>query len=159
MTMCLDGGLNGACTKARKWILDHDSVTTIPSRGKTWLSILGVCEWEGTNPMPPKFWHLPSLLPMYPAKMWCYGPLGLVKLNCLRSHGKAGLWAIIYKSLQDDDKHDMCWKVNNCYPAWSKAKLAKCFTGLTVGLKNKIRVTFAADPSSLEEPLHRLKMI
>nr|KAJ0188179.1 hypothetical protein LSAT_V11C900496940 [Lactuca sativa] len=43
----------------------------------------------------------------------------------------------IYKSLQDDDKmmtsyscmwHDMCWKVNNCYLAWSKAKLAKCFT-------------------------------
>nr|KAJ0186082.1 hypothetical protein LSAT_V11C900459930 [Lactuca sativa] len=28
--------------------------------------ILGVCEWEGTNPMPPEFWHLPSLLPIYP---------------------------------------------------------------------------------------------
>ncbi|CAI9284375.1 unnamed protein product [Lactuca saligna] len=71
LVMCLgeglDGGLNGACTKARKWILDHGGVTTIPSWGKTWLSILGVCEWEGTNPMPPEFWHLPSLLPMYPS--------------------------------------------------------------------------------------------
>ncbi|KAJ0802528.1 Beta-amyrin synthase 1 [Helianthus annuus] len=67
-----DGGLNGACTKARKWILDHGSVTYIPSWGKTWLSILGLCEWAGSNPMPPEFWILPSFLPMHPAKMWCY---------------------------------------------------------------------------------------
>ncbi|CAI9282587.1 unnamed protein product [Lactuca saligna] len=53
--------------------------------------------------------------------------------------------------------HNMCWKVNNCYPAWSKAKLSKCFTGLTVSLKNQIRVTFAAGPSSLEEDLDRVK--
>ncbi|KAJ9549896.1 hypothetical protein OSB04_022439 [Centaurea solstitialis] len=33
-----DGGLNGACTKARKWILDHGGATGIPSWGKTWLS-------------------------------------------------------------------------------------------------------------------------
>ncbi|PWA41451.1 beta-Amyrin Synthase 2 [Artemisia annua] len=33
------GGLNGKCTKARKWILDHGSVTSIPSWGETWLSI------------------------------------------------------------------------------------------------------------------------
>ncbi|PWA51067.1 beta-amyrin synthase [Artemisia annua] len=61
-----DGGLNGACTIARKWILDHGSVTSIPSWGKTWLSILGVCDWAGTNPMPPEFWMLPSFLPMHP---------------------------------------------------------------------------------------------
>ncbi|CAI9294609.1 unnamed protein product [Lactuca saligna] len=57
LVMCLgeglDGGLNGACTKACKWILDHGSVTTIPSWGKTWHSILGVCggkeptQWPG----------------------------------------------------------------------------------------------------------------
>ncbi|CAI9277564.1 unnamed protein product [Lactuca saligna] len=70
LVMCLgeglDGRLNGACTKAYKWILDHGSVTTIPSWGKTWHSMLGVCGWEGTNPMASEFWHLPSLLPMYP---------------------------------------------------------------------------------------------
>ncbi|KAJ9549992.1 hypothetical protein OSB04_022535 [Centaurea solstitialis] len=61
-----DGGLNGACTKARKWILDHGGATGIPSWGKTWLSVLGVCEWAGNNPMPPEFWLLPSSLPMHP---------------------------------------------------------------------------------------------
>ncbi|XP_071730617.1 beta-amyrin synthase 2-like [Rutidosis leptorrhynchoides] len=78
-----DGGLNGACTKARKWILDHGSVTAIPSWGKTWLSILGVCEWAGTNPMPPEFWILPSFLPMYPAKMWCYCRLVYMPMSYL----------------------------------------------------------------------------
>ncbi|KAI6689702.1 hypothetical protein NL676_026530 [Syzygium grande] len=67
-----DGGLDNACTRARKWIHDHGGVTYIPSWGKTWLSILGVFDWSGSNPMPPEFWILPSFLPMYPAKMWCY---------------------------------------------------------------------------------------
>ncbi|GLT38206.1 hypothetical protein SLA2020_124700 [Shorea laevis] len=67
-----DGGLDNACARARKWILDHGSVTHIPSWGKTWLSILGVFDWSGSNPMPPEFWILPSFLPMHPAKMWCY---------------------------------------------------------------------------------------
>ncbi|BBG98696.1 hypothetical protein Prudu_008174 [Prunus dulcis] len=67
-----DGGQDNACARARKWILDHGSVTHMPSWGKTWLSILGVFEWSGSNPMPPEFWMLPSFLPMHPAKMWCY---------------------------------------------------------------------------------------
>ncbi|XP_027102483.1 beta-amyrin synthase-like [Coffea arabica] len=65
-------GLNNACSRARKWIHDHGSVTAIPSWGKTWLSILGLFDWYGTNPMPPEFWILPSFLPVHPAKVWCY---------------------------------------------------------------------------------------
>ncbi|KAH9620532.1 hypothetical protein KSS87_008076 [Heliosperma pusillum] len=67
-----DEGDDNACPRARKWILDHGSVTHIPSWGKTWLSILGLFDWSGSNPMPPEFWILPSFMPMYPAKMWCY---------------------------------------------------------------------------------------
>ncbi|KAK1408585.1 hypothetical protein QVD17_40485 [Tagetes erecta] len=78
-----DGGLNGACTKARQWILDHGSATTIPSWGKTWLSVLGVREWMGSNPMPPEFWILPSFLPMHPAKMWCYCRLVYMPMSYL----------------------------------------------------------------------------
>uniref|UniRef100_F6GVI1 Squalene cyclase N-terminal domain-containing protein n=1 Tax=Vitis vinifera TaxID=29760 RepID=F6GVI1_VITVI len=36
-----DGG-DGAMGKARKWILDLDGITCIPSWGKMWLSVLGV---------------------------------------------------------------------------------------------------------------------
>ncbi|XP_038698932.1 beta-amyrin synthase-like [Tripterygium wilfordii] len=67
-----EGGRNNACARARKWIHDHGGVTYIPSWGKTWLSIIGLFDWSGTNPMPPEFWLLPSFLPMHPAKMWCY---------------------------------------------------------------------------------------
>lgn len=34
-----DGGQDNACARARKWILDHGSVTHMPSWGKTWLSV------------------------------------------------------------------------------------------------------------------------
>ena len=34
-----DGGQDNACERARKWILDRGGVITIPSWGKTWLSV------------------------------------------------------------------------------------------------------------------------
>ncbi|KAI3857250.1 hypothetical protein MKW92_032655, partial [Papaver armeniacum] len=61
-----DGGQENACRRARKWILDHGGATLIPSWGKTWLSVLGVYDWSGCNPMPPEFWLLPCMLPMHP---------------------------------------------------------------------------------------------
>ncbi|OWM88914.1 hypothetical protein CDL15_Pgr020868 [Punica granatum] len=61
-----NGGQDNACPRARKWIRDHGGVTYIPSWGKTWLSILGLFEWSGSNPMPPEFWMLPSFLPINP---------------------------------------------------------------------------------------------
>ncbi|RVX03727.1 Beta-amyrin synthase [Vitis vinifera] len=66
-----DGGRDNACARGRKWILDRGGVTSIPSWGKTWLSIFGLFDWSGSNPMPPEFWLFPSRLPMHPAKMWC----------------------------------------------------------------------------------------
>ncbi|KVH88743.1 Prenyltransferase/squalene oxidase [Cynara cardunculus var. scolymus] len=86
-----DGGLNGACTKARKWILDHGSVT-----------ILGVCEWAGTNPMPPEFWILPSFLPMYPAKMWCYCRLVYMPMSYLYGKRFVGPITSLILQLRDE---------------------------------------------------------
>ncbi|CAN0864492.1 Beta-amyrin synthase [Linum grandiflorum] len=67
-----DGGRDNSCERARNWILDHGGVTYMPSWGKTWLSLLGVYEWLGVNPMPPELWLLPSFLPINPGKLWCY---------------------------------------------------------------------------------------
>ncbi|XP_021906242.1 beta-amyrin synthase-like [Carica papaya] len=78
-----DGGEDDACSRARSWILDHGSATHIPSWGKTWLSILGVFDWSGCNPMPPEFWLLPSFLPVHPAKMWCYCRLVYMPMSYL----------------------------------------------------------------------------
>ncbi|TKY72083.1 Beta-amyrin synthase [Spatholobus suberectus] len=78
-----NGGHNNACAKARKWIHDHGSVTHIPSWGKFWLSILGVVDWCGSNPMPPEFWILPTFFPVHPAKMWCFCRLVYMPMSYL----------------------------------------------------------------------------
>ncbi|XP_075674232.1 cycloartenol synthase-like [Castanea sativa] len=67
----MDGG-DGSMEKARKWVLDHGGVTYIPSWGKMWLSVLGVYEWSGNNPLPPEIWLLPYFLPVHPGRMWCH---------------------------------------------------------------------------------------
>ncbi|XP_022850840.1 cycloartenol synthase-like isoform X4 [Olea europaea var. sylvestris] len=63
---------DGAIQKARTWILDHGGATYIPSWGKFWLSVLGVYEWSGNNPLPPELWLLPYIFPVHPGRMWCH---------------------------------------------------------------------------------------
>ena len=67
-----DGGRDNACARARKWILDRGGAYYSASWGKTWMAILGVYDWEGSNPMPPEFWTGSTLLPFHPSKMFCY---------------------------------------------------------------------------------------
>ncbi|THG23160.1 hypothetical protein TEA_008068 [Camellia sinensis var. sinensis] len=62
----------GAVEKGHKWILDHGGATAITSWGKMWLSVLGVFEWSGNNPLPPEIWLLPYVLPVHPGRMWCH---------------------------------------------------------------------------------------
>nr|GMD06509.1 beta-amyrin synthase isoform X2 [Ipomoea batatas] len=56
----------GAIARGRKWILEHGGATAIPSWGKIYLSVLGVYEWDGCNPIPPEFWLFPSNFPFHP---------------------------------------------------------------------------------------------
>jgi beta-amyrin synthase len=109
-----DGGLNNACARARKWILDHGSATAIPSWGKTWLSMLGVFEWSGTNPMPPEFWILPSFLPMHPSKMWCYCRLVYMPMSYLYGRRFVGpitpLILQLREEVYDQPYNDINWK-------------------------------------------------
>ncbi|KAI3974432.1 hypothetical protein MKX01_017925 [Papaver californicum] len=97
-----EDGLDNACSRAREWILDHGGVTLIPSWGKTWLSILGVYEWEGCNPMPPEFWLLPSTLPMHPAKMWCYCRLVYMPMSYLYGKRFVGPITDLILSLREE---------------------------------------------------------
>ncbi|KAM7505958.1 hypothetical protein LguiB_004862 [Lonicera macranthoides] len=61
-----EGSDQGALGEGRRWILDHGSLTMIPSWGKIVLSVLGVYEWPGCNPVPPELFLLPSYLPLHP---------------------------------------------------------------------------------------------
>ncbi|KAH7867349.1 hypothetical protein Vadar_032334 [Vaccinium darrowii] len=77
------GGRNNAVERGRKWIHDHGGAVAVPSWGKTWLSIFGLFDWSGCNPMPPEFWVLPPYLPVHPAKMWCYCRLVYMPMSYL----------------------------------------------------------------------------
>jgi squalene cyclase len=60
------------CVAARAFIHRHGGALNAPHWGKFWLSVLGVYEWEGVNPIPPELWLLPVWFPFHPAKMWCH---------------------------------------------------------------------------------------
>nr|QBZ67935.1 euphol/tirucallol synthase [Euphorbia tirucalli] len=123
-----NGGLENACERARKWILDHGSATAISSWGKTWLSILGVYEWEGSHPMPPEFWVLPTVFPIHPAKMFCYCRMTYMPMSYLYGKKFVGpLTPLIlqlrqeiynqpYHTINWKSVRHLCAKEDNYYP-------------------------------------------
>ncbi|THG17541.1 hypothetical protein TEA_011453 [Camellia sinensis var. sinensis] len=111
------GGRNNAVERGRKWIHDHGGVVAMPSWGKTWLSIFGLFDWSGCNPMPPEFWIMPSCLPMHPAKMWCYCRMVYMPMSYL--YGKRFVGPItdlvkqLRKELHSQPYDEVNWK---CIP-------------------------------------------
>ncbi|EMS53487.1 Cycloartenol synthase [Triticum urartu] len=63
---------DGAIQLAQNWILDHGGATFTTSWGKFWLSVLGVFDWSGNNPLLPELWLLPYCLPFHPGRMWSH---------------------------------------------------------------------------------------
>lgn len=63
---------NSVLAKGRAWILSHGGATLIPQWGKIWLSVLGLFDWSGNNPIFPELWSIPQFLPFHPGKFWCF---------------------------------------------------------------------------------------
>jgi cycloartenol synthase len=61
-----------ACVSARAWIERQGGAGGVPGWGKFWLSVLGVYDWEGVDPLTPEFWLIPYALPIHPGRMWCH---------------------------------------------------------------------------------------
>ena len=57
---------------AGAFIRNEGGVAEIPSWGKFWLSMLGLYEWSGVNPVLPELWGLPEWMPMHPSKYYCH---------------------------------------------------------------------------------------
>ncbi|KAF5804689.1 putative lupeol synthase [Helianthus annuus] len=109
-----------AVVKGRKWIVDHGGAVGIPSWGKFWLTVLGVYEWSGCNPMPPEFWLLPNFFPIHPGKMLCYCRLVYMPMSYL--YGKrfvgriTGLVNALRQEIYTDAYQDINWSIarNTC---------------------------------------------
>ncbi|KAM0847484.1 hypothetical protein ACQ4PT_054990 [Festuca glaucescens] len=83
---------SGEMLQARSWILDHGGATLTPSWGKFFLSVLGVYDWSGNNPLPPEIWMLPYFLPIHPGRMWCNCRLVYLPMSFL--YGKRFVGAV-----------------------------------------------------------------
>uniref|UniRef100_A0A0D3F0I3 Terpene cyclase/mutase family member n=1 Tax=Oryza barthii TaxID=65489 RepID=A0A0D3F0I3_9ORYZ len=119
---------DGAMEKGRKWILDHGGATYITSWGKFWLSVLGVFDWSGNNPVPPEIWLLPYFLPIHPGRMWCH--CRMVYLPMCYIYGKRfvgpvtpiilelrkELYEVPYNEVDWDKARNLCAKEDLYYP-------------------------------------------
>ncbi|KAL2458858.1 Cycloartenol synthase [Forsythia ovata] len=116
----LEDGEDRAVARGKKWILDHGGAVGIPSWGKFWLTVLGVYEWDGCNPMPPEFWLLPKLSPIHPGKMLCYCRLVYMPMSYL--YGKrfvgpiTGLVLSLRQEIYTEPYHEINWNAarNTC---------------------------------------------
>nr|QEV81984.1 oxidosqualene cyclase [Prunella vulgaris] len=101
----------------RKWILDHGGAVGIPSWGKFWLTVLGVYDWEGCNPMPPEFWLLPKFSPIHPGKMLCYCRLVYMPMSYLYGKRFVGPITSLIRSLRQEIYTQPYHEIN-----WNKAR-------------------------------------
>ncbi|KAF5957243.1 hypothetical protein HYC85_004468 [Camellia sinensis] len=118
----------GAVEKGHKWILDHGGATAITSWGKMWLSVLGVFEWSGNNPLPPEIWLLPYILPVHPGRMWCHCRMVYLPMSYLYGKRFVGpitptvlalrkeLYAVPYHEIDWNQARNQCAKEDLYYP-------------------------------------------
>lgn len=112
-----NGGEDNAVAKGRRWILDRGGAVGIPSWGKFWLTVLGVYEWEGCNPMPPEFWLLPKISPIHPGKMLCYCRLVYMPMSYLYGKRFVGTLTPLVQTLRKEIYTQPYHEIN-----WNKAR-------------------------------------
>ncbi|KAL5541151.1 hypothetical protein UlMin_044368 [Ulmus minor] len=108
----LDDSHNSAMARARKWILDHGGAIGVPSWGKFWLSVLGVYEWSGCNPLPPELWLLPKLSPIHPGKLLCYSRGSYTPMSYLYGKKFVGRISSLVQSLRQELYTDPYYQIN-----------------------------------------------
>ncbi|KAJ9568318.1 hypothetical protein OSB04_004284 [Centaurea solstitialis] len=124
----------GAMEKGRKWILDHGGATSITSWGKFWLSVLGVFEWSGNNPMPLRcgsfhtsFRCIQSLINIS-GRMWCHCRMVYLPMSYLYGKRFVGpitstvlalrkeLFTVPYHDIDWNQARNLCAKEDLYYP-------------------------------------------
>lgn len=118
----------GAMEEARIWILDRGGATAITSWGKMWLSVLGIYEWSGNNPLPPEVWLCPYILPCHPGRMWCHCRMVYLPMSYLYGKRFVGpitptvqslrkeLYAVPYDEIDWNKARNLCAKEDLYYP-------------------------------------------
>lgn len=58
--------------KARGTLHKLGGAVNGPHWAKFWLSVLGVCQWDIVNPVPPELWLVPDWVPIAPWRWWIH---------------------------------------------------------------------------------------
>ncbi|CAM0958974.1 unnamed protein product [Alopecurus aequalis] len=121
-------GDHEALARGRSWILSHGSATAIPQWGKIWLSIIGVYDWSGNNPIIPELWLVPDFLPIHPGRFWCFTRLVYMSMACLYGKKFIGpitpavlalrenMYSMPYEQINWKEACDSCAKEDLHYP-------------------------------------------
>ncbi|KAI9830327.1 MAG: hypothetical protein M1819_005708 [Sarea resinae] len=59
-------------TRARGTLHKLGGAGNGPHWAKFWLAVLGVCEWDAVNPVPPELWLVPDWVPLAPWRWWIH---------------------------------------------------------------------------------------
>nr|QQR13797.1 oxidosqualene cyclase 6 [Iris tectorum] len=122
-----DGG-DGAMEKGRKWILDHGGAANTPSWGKFWLTVLGVYEWKGNNPLPPEMWLIPYCFPVHPGRLMVLARMVFLPMSYLYGKRFVGpitniilslrqeLYTLPYDQVDWEKTRNQCSKDDLYYP-------------------------------------------
>ncbi|MED6224428.1 Lupeol synthase [Stylosanthes scabra] len=113
----LEDGEDMAMARARKWILDHGSLLAIPSWGKFWVTVLGVYEWSGCNPLPPELWLLPRSTPFHPGNIMPYCRLVYMAMSYVYGKKFVGPITALIKSIRQELYNEPYDQIN-----WNKAR-------------------------------------
>nr|CAB3462469.1 unnamed protein product [Digitaria exilis] len=116
--------------KGRDWILSHGGATLIPEWGKIWLSVLGVYDWSGNNPIFPELWIAPKFLPFHPGKLWClcrmlyqpvavlYGKRFVGQLTPTILALREEIYTVAYDKIDWNEARSACAKPLNMVCCW-----------------------------------------
>ncbi len=58
--------------RMRRWIQQNGTALGAAPWGKWMLSLVGLYDYRGLNPIPPELWLLPYAVPLHPGRLWCH---------------------------------------------------------------------------------------
>lgn len=129
---------NPVVAASHRWILERGGATYCTSWGKFWLSVMGVYEWRGQNPLTPETWLMPYTVlgvpnPVHPGRFWCHCRMVYLPMSYLYgmraqprfvnsakhkliNELKGLLYTEPYDSIDWDKARNLCAKEDLYYP-------------------------------------------
>ncbi|XP_066389941.1 achilleol B synthase-like isoform X3 [Miscanthus floridulus] len=131
---------NDGLAKGRAWILSHGTATAAPQWAKILLSVIGVYDWRGNNPVVPELWLVPRFLPIHPGRFWCFTRITYMSIAYLYGKKFVGPITPTILALRDElysspyDKIDWSKARNTCAKEDMRYKPSVIFKGISTCL-------------------------